>query len=252
MLCTQCTDENVSTKASEIGLELQNEDSFTGKLSVNDHMISYASNAVSELNFKLSLEINKKRIDIAINYENESMDIDGHNSILSENQKQALLKAGLRISEYILETKNGDISMTEYSLLTMTEYLGKSPNNYMYEKRKITSSNNTTNLKSRNEGVTCIRKNTFVNAEYDDSRGNHSDKVRVGSKPRNNYGCMGRCGGDCGRWWIPSAWTKDCMDHDQCSNVNNASGGSGDRNCGNEFNQAADDYAFGVMRGCRG
>ncbi|MEM6831923.1 MAG: hypothetical protein AAF551_15540, partial [Bacteroidota bacterium] len=102
------------------------------------------------------------------------------------------------------------------------------------------------------EGITCIRRNTFVNAEYDDARGVHSDRVRVGSKARQGYDCMGRCGANCGRWWIPSAWTKDCMDHDQCSNVNNSSGGVADGNCGDEFTQAADDYVFGVIRGCRG
>ncbi|WP_299219357.1 hypothetical protein [uncultured Aquimarina sp.] len=250
--CIQCTDENISTKASEIGLELQNENNFTGKLIVNSHNISYVVNSPSELNFIMSLEIDKKLIDASINYENESIDINGYDTVLSENQKEALLKMGQLISEYILSTKGGDISMTEYTLLSMTEYLGKSPNNYIYSKRKITSSGNTNTLKSRNEGITCIRKNTYVNAEYDDSRGNHSDRVKVGSKPRNNYGCMGRCGGDCGRWWIPSAWTKDCMDHDQCSNINNASGGGSDRNCGDEFNEAADDYVFGVIRGCRG
>ncbi|WP_299315700.1 hypothetical protein [uncultured Aquimarina sp.] len=252
ILCLQCTNENISTKASEIGLELQDENNFTGKLTVNNHNVSYSVSSSSELNFMMSLEIDKNLIDVSVNYENESININGYNNVLSENQKEALLKTGQLISEYILNTKDGEISMTEYTLLSMTEYLGKSPNNYMYSKRKITSLSNTTNLKNRNEGITCIRKNTYVNAEYDDSRGNHKDRIKVGSKPRNNYGCMGRCGGDCGRWWIPSAWTKDCMDHDQCSNVNNASGGSGDRNCGDEFNEAADDYVFGVIRGCRG
>ncbi|WP_108803009.1 hypothetical protein [Aquimarina sp. Aq107] len=252
LLFVQCTQENISPQAEEIGLETENENHFSGKLYTNNSNIDYSVKAVSELQFMVVLAIDKNTIEASVNYENEGIFIDGHNNNFSETQKEALLNTGRVISEYLLDTKKGEISMAEYTLLALIEYWGKSPSDYVYNKREIKSTSNSNALKSRNEGVTCIRKNTYVNAEYDDSRGNHKERVKVGSKPRTNYGCMGRCGGDCGRWWIPSAWTKDCMDHDQCSNVNNASGGSGDRNCGDEFNEAADDYVFGVIRGCRG
>ncbi|MBW1296806.1 hypothetical protein [Aquimarina litoralis] len=251
-VCIQCTHENVSPKAQEIGLEVQNDDNFSGKFNTNNSTINYSVKALSELQYKVLISIDKMDIEAFINFENEDISINGHDNNFSESQKEALLNTGKIISEYLLDTKKGDISMAEYTLLTLMEYWGKSPIGYVYKKRNIHSSSNSTNLKSRNEGITCIRKNTYVTAEYDDSNGNHRDRVKVGSKPRRNYGCMGRCGADCGRWWIPSAWTKDCMDHDQCSNVNNASGGSSDRNCGDEFNEAADDYVFGVIRGCRG
>lgn len=104
---------------------------------------------------------------------------------------------------------------------------------------------------SKNEGITCITKGSTVNAQYDDRRGDHSKWIVVGSKAGPSYGCMGRCGGDCG-WGAPSAWTKDCMDHDQCSWENNSSGGGSDPNCGDEYNEAVDDWTFGVVRGCRG
>lgn len=256
MLCSllyiQCTEEKHTTNAQEIGLETENKNNFSGKLNIQNSTIIYTAKANAELAFNISLKIDKTLIEATINYENESILINGYDNILTETQKGALLTTGKVIADYILETKEGEISMTAYALLSMVEYIGKSPVNYIYSKRNIKSAKNITNLKSRNEGITCIRKNSYVNAEYDDSRGTHKDRVKVGSKARKNYGCMGRCGSDCGRWWIPSAWTKDCMDHDQCSNINNASGGSRDKNCGDEFNEAADDYIFGVIRGCRG
>ncbi|WP_299902809.1 hypothetical protein [uncultured Aquimarina sp.] len=251
-LCLQCTKENSSPEAQEIGIEIQNEDMLSGKLDTNNSTIEYSVKAISELEFKVSISIDKRNIDALIDFSKEKMSIDGHDNNFSEPQKEALLNTGKIISDYLLDSKKGEISMAEYTLLTLMEYWGKSPVGYIYAKRSIQSPSNSMNLKSRNEGITCIRKNTYVTAEYDDSSGNHRDRVKVGSKPKRNYGCMGRCGADCGRWWIPSAWTKDCMDHDQCSNVNNASGGSSDRNCGDEFNEAADDYVFGVIRGCRG
>ncbi|MCP5350953.1 MAG: hypothetical protein H7A10_08325 [Oceanospirillaceae bacterium] len=104
---------------------------------------------------------------------------------------------------------------------------------------------------SVNEGITCIYKNTTVKAQFDDSRGNHEVNVVVGSTAKAGYGCMGRCGAGCGNI-LPSAWTKDCMDHDECSAENNSSGGSSDKNCGDEYNEAVDDWTFGVARGCSG
>lgn len=252
LLSLQCTKENISPEAQEIGIEIQNDDILTGKLKTNLSTIDYSVEAISELEFKVLISIDNKDIEALINFGNENISIDGHDNNFSESQKEALLNTGKIISEYLLDSKKGEISMAEYTLLTLMEYWGKSPIGYIYSKRNIQSLSNSMNLKSRDEGITCIRKNTFVTAEYDDSNGNHSDRVEVGSEPRKDYGCMGRCGSGCGRWGIPSAWTKDCMDHDQCSNVNNASGGSSDRNCGDEFNEAADDYVFGVIRGCRG
>ncbi len=105
----------------------------------------------------------------------------------------------------------------------------------------------------RNEGISCIYKGTTVTATYDlgDNGTVRNRNVVVNSNGGGSYGCMGRCGGGCG-WGAPSAYTKDCMDHDKCSLDLGASGGSRDPNCGDEFDHAADGWAWGVWRGCRG
>ncbi len=252
VLFTQCSQDKISQEAEEIGLKTQTEDNIQGRFAVDNIDITYSAKASSDLEYAIQLKINNSIIDASVDYENEGIVINGHDNNLSELEKDALLGTGKVFADYLLEQKNGDIAMIEYTLLTLMEYLAKSPEDYIYTKREIKTAVNTTNLRSRNEGIKCIRKNTYVNAQYDDSKGSHSDRVKVGSKARANYDCMGRCGGDCGRWWIPSAWTKDCLDHDQCSHINNASGGGRDRNCGDEFREAADDYIFGVIRGCRG
>ncbi|WP_430907333.1 hypothetical protein [Maribacter sp. 2-571] len=252
LLFNNCADDGTDPQGSTIGLHRQNEDVFAGKMAIQDTDIAYSATATGELTFDIDILLNEKEINGKVDYRSESISVDGHDYVVSEVEKEYLLEVGKHIAEYLLVTKDGDIELVEYSLLSLIEYWGKSPENYTYGKREVYSKDPQAVLKSRNEGITCIRKNTFVNAEYDDSRGNHVDNVAVGSKARENYGCMGRCGADCGRWWIPSAWTKDCLDHDQCSNVNNSSGGSSDANCGDEFDEALDDYVFGVIRGCRG
>ena len=105
----------------------------------------------------------------------------------------------------------------------------------------------------KNEGITCISKGSTVTAVYD--KGSSGTVVRTNIKVGNSYkggSCMGRCGASCG-WGAPSAWAKDCLDHDICIvDQNGVNGGATDTNCGDEFRHAADDYTFGVLRGCRG
>lgn len=104
-----------------------------------------------------------------------------------------------------------------------------------------------------NEGITCLNKGSNATAVYD--KGSNGRVVRANIRVGNSYKggkCMARCGGGCG-WGAPSAWTKDCLDHDICIvDQNGQNGLATDKNCGDEFRQAADDYTFGVLRGCRG
>ena len=62
-------------------------------------------------------------------------------------------------------------------------------------------------------------------------------------------GCSGRCGSGCGLDGR-GAWYKDCLDHDVCNRTHNSQLGA----CGDEFNEASDDYLFGTiecaLRGC--
>lgn len=105
----------------------------------------------------------------------------------------------------------------------------------------------------RDEGVKCINKGSNVTATYD--KGSNGQLIQKNIKVGNSYkggNCMGRCGGGCG-WGAPSAWAKDCLDHDICIvDQNGKNDLANDKNCGDEFVHAADDYTFGVLRGCRG
>ena len=106
----------------------------------------------------------------------------------------------------------------------------------------------------RDEGITCLNKGSYETAVYD--KGSNGTLVTKNIKVGNSYGggkCMGRCGGGCDKWWAASAWAKDCLDHDICIvDQNGKNDLANDENCGDEFVHAADDYVFGVIRGCRG
>jgi len=104
-----------------------------------------------------------------------------------------------------------------------------------------------------NEGITCLNEGSRDTAEYD--LGSNGRDVTKSIKIGQTYGgskCMGRCGGGCDKWWAASAWAKDCLDHDICIVDTDNNDYAADENCGDEFVQAADDYIFGVVRGCSG
>ncbi|SMF22766.1 hypothetical protein [Pseudobacteriovorax antillogorgiicola] len=130
---------------------------------------------------------------------------------------------------------------------SLTNYLSEAPEGHTIPTRGFED-----NLSLYDEGVTCIWKGQGVYGQWDTAYGEvRGEWVTTNAHYGGNYGCMGRCGANCG-WGAPSSYTKDCMDHDICSRRHNASGGGGDRNCGDEFNQAMDDWVSGVIRGCSG
>ena len=61
--------------------------------------------------------------------------------------------------------------------------------------------------------------------------------------------CKGRCGAECGNS-KNGFYTRDCAEHDDCSYTTNASGGRFDRNCGDEWQEAVDDFLQRYKRTC--
>ena len=245
-----CSNDKNNPYAEPIGLQTQDENFFSGKTTIDNYTLVYTVNAINDLDYKASLQINDITLEAIVKYGEQTIDFDGKDAVLSLEDKKILLTLGEKISSYLFygETFN-DFTMGEYTLLRLLEYWAKSPNAYPYSKKTIKSPKSTSaKLKSSDEGITCIKKNTYVTAEYDDDSGNVSESILV-----NGSDCIGRCGSGCGSWFSwRSAWTKDCLDHDRCGRVNGGSTDPFDSECGDEYDEAADDYLFGVIRGCNG
>lgn len=241
---------NNDENSTPIGLETQQENSFSGKMTINNHKLVYKVEAVNELDFTAAVKIDNITLNASVQYDDQSIEFDGKSAVLTLDQKETLLDLGNEISKYLFDDKSvDDFTMAEFTMLRLLEYWAKSPSGFPHKKRSVTSNVNPDYaLKSRNEGITCIKKNTYVTAEYDDDSGNVQESILV-----NGDDCIGRCGSGCGSFFtVASAWTKDCLDHDRCGRVNGGSTNPFDSECGDEYAEAADDYLFGVIRGCRG
>ncbi len=227
-----------------------------GSYQYEDVTVSYAvtsANVGSNDQSSVIVVVNDKRLELEIDMASESFLIEGYGAVLTNDEKDALRLLAGHIADYV--ARRGAPTTHEYVIIRILEYWAESPGNYAIERQEYGSPNVREGIHygiSANEGITCIRKGTWVTAKYDDSKGDHSESVLVGSTARAGYECMGRCGAGCGSSSIPSAWCKDCLDHDQCSHKNYSSGGSSDPNCGDEYREASDDWMFGVARGCNG
>jgi hypothetical protein len=76
--------------------------------------------------------------------------------------------------------------------------------------------------------------------DYCPSHGYSSKTVAYGC---GSNSCAGRCGAGCGVADGMGAWYQDCLDHDVCNRDHNSQLGG----CGDEWTEAADDYAFGTI-----
>lgn len=76
--------------------------------------------------------------------------------------------------------------------------------------------------------------------DYCPAHGYTSKSVAYGC---GSNSCAGRCGAGCGAADGLGAWYQDCLDHDVCNRDHNSQLGG----CGDEWTEAADDYAFGAI-----
>lgn len=216
---------------------------------------------------QLRIRVAALRLDAAIDEPGRWITIHGAGAVLTDRQRQALETIAAQCAPHTAAgAMNGGSSLPAY-IQRFAAYSAQAPAGFRFTHFRAggpspASVGDSISLPgwtlyadtarcSKNDGITCISRGAAGAADYDDDRGCHHDPVVVGSTARKGYECMGRCGPGCGRDGS-GAWTKDCLDHDQCSHINRSTRGMVDPNCGDEFRQAADDWFFGTLAGCKG
>jgi hypothetical protein len=206
--------------------------------------IVYDTKSTQPNTVDVEIQVNEHYFEMGMSSESGLQTFDGHGAVLSPEERQALAQAAADFSRQ--KNVNESSSLEHKTLYLAFDYLSNAPDHYAFPHR------NYHNASLKNEGITCIKKGSTVTAQWNTQASAYvAENIVVGVNWPNGYGCMGRCGADCG-WGAPSSWTKDCLDHDACSYRNNASGGASDPNCGDEYNEAADDWLNGVWWGCNG
>lgn len=237
---------------AELGVETYDVDHIAGKMVMNDHKIVYDVKDEKGEYF-ITLNIDDYTLEAWVDFDTEGLVHKGYDAVLSESQKEVLLSFVQQFGKILLNNNGNspskfEIGRMEYTFLNTVEYWSQAPRNYVYTNRTITTNMDTKSL--RNDGVQCLVAGKTYKLYFDDRNGNQSiEYEKTGYDGGGTFGCMGRCGADCG-WGAPSAWTFDCFEHDECGLELGASGGATSPDCGDEFNEAADDWTWGVWRGC--
>lgn len=264
MLVTGCGVETVeptpATQQAAEGLALERgTHRISGAFSKDGSRIDFQSEALPGEAARLFVTVNGKRFDFEADFAQGVLSSDGHGAVLSAGDRQALATFASTLGTYLME--QGAPQQHELLVAVEAEYWSESPEGYVHQAKSMQAQGGgqRSALGNGDDGITCVTKNTTRTAYYD--RGTSGTlaykSVVVNSNWGTNvcgggdYSCMGRCGGGCG-WGAPSAYTLDCLDHDTCSHDLCSSSGASDTNCGDEYNQAQDDWTWGVSRGCGG
>ena len=191
-----------------------------------------------------------------LNYDKFTVRYDAHDNILTAEEMLALNKTSIKIAKALHEKAGNassfDVTAAENSLVRVMSHWSEAPPNFL-----MTTKENVGGLRSnKNDGIKCVRKGRWYNILFDDDRPpsqTHTFRKKVnGDGGPRNLKCIGRCGGRCGNWFFPSAWTLDCFEHDWCYSYLDAGTGGFDERCGDEWVDAMDDWMFGVLAGCNG
>lgn len=243
---------SLSPTLSELLLE-HTLDRISGSHRAEGHHVNY-SVAAKANRYTLSVTIDGGKILSALaDYEQFEMVVEGNNNSLTPTEALALNTTAVQLAETLFAGASQEtlqMTLAENTLVQLLDWFSYIPPGYELGKADVADAEL---WKSRrDDGIRCVTRNRTYRISWDDSRGNRSTRDKAGRNRGGSYNCMARCGAGCGRSWIPSAWTLDCFEHDECSRRNDSSGGAADSNCGDEWLHAADDWTFGVIRGCSG
>jgi hypothetical protein len=261
LVTAACAAEPITTERISQGLSVTREDDrIAGAFERDGVRVDFSSRWSDASTVALDVVIDgHKRFDLSMDYAAPLMRSDGHDNVLTDMEAVVLGDLARELGGWLVAH---EAATHELLLAVSIEYWSAAPANYVHglnvKRPDVRPLDAPVARSNNNDGITCIKKGSWYTAYYDNSAGavtSQSAQCNANWGTSNcgsgDYSCMGRCGGGCG-WGAPSSYTLDCHDHDVCSHNLCASGGGSDPHCGDEYNQAQDDWTWGVTNGCLG
>ena len=187
----------------------------------------------------VEISINQKVFTARVSSSTGNGEIIANNQELTESEKSLLKKA---MADIVGDESRSQLPPERELLVTYIDMLASSPKDFKHENRQLAG------ISLVENDTRCIKKDKLVLAEWETSaKGYQSEIMKVNSHQASQE-CIGRCGQGCGKWWIPSSYTKDCLNLDACLLKSKNDPGS----CRQEFERAQDDWILGVTIGCWG
>lgn len=216
-----------------------------GRLITADGQLSFFATSDNAETLVGRIQINDKIFDLTID---GSYILDGHNVVLSAADQALLLTLINELSARFTDATS--LSPRVQAVGALASHLAEAPEGHIHRRLVDGIAVPEGTLASAGNGIiTCLTKGRTYTAVYDDRYGQTtSEYVVAGANwglnaagTGGDYSCMGMCGAGCRGIFGMYRYSKDCLNHDACSHDKNASGGSSDLNCGDEYDAASDD-----------
>ena len=210
-------------------------------------VISFTSTLEGPQRASLHLDVNGAILDVTLDLGAQTYRDDGHLNALDADDLAALLALRDAVAEArpdLLETLHGKL------LVRHADHMAEAPVGLTLGTKFVDMAAATASrFEDRadadgcgGDGATCLWGTDGWDYAVYDPGDNGTCVWRWAQYGESEANCSGRCGSGCYHWFDDD-YTWDCFDHDRCVDAYGGSTLSGNPNCGDEFWDAADDYA---------
>ncbi|MCA9674414.1 MAG: hypothetical protein H6709_01445 [Kofleriaceae bacterium] len=231
-------------EASPLRIAAHDDQQLAGTFDAGDLTVTFQAESPAPLVGVVWVMVGDATLSLSADAGRGEIAFDGNLSVLDDAEHAALAAFSRELDGYLGEVD--DLAVMHDSVLVVAaRYFAEAPVDAALTSvvRHVATVKGDVLGSTGNNGKTCIKTGQWVTATYDGDAGTTSETWNVGSSGgqqwNGNFDCMGRCGVGCGSY----DWTLDCLEHDACSRRYYSSSGAADHNCGDEYLEAADDYA---------
>lgn len=217
-------------------------------------VIAFRSESPDQQRATLHLDVNGAELEVELDLVAQAYSDDGHLNALHAEDLTALRALRDAVSEArpdLLETLHGKLLVRHADRMAEAP-VGLTLDRHVVNIAAVTASRFEDRADADGcggDGATCLSGTNGSNYAVYDPGSNGTCVWRWAQYGENLSNCSGRCGAGCNHWFDDD-YTWDCFDHDRCVDHYGGSTLSDNANCGDEFWDAADDYAATYVAWC--
>lgn len=215
-----------------------------GQFVHGDSIVLFDSTSLDQRRVALHLEINGAAIDAELDVKG-TLHQDGYANTLGAEELSTLVALRDAVNaehpELVLETLHGKF------LSRHADWLADAPVGHTFDEQVVDVEDKLIGHTTNDDSVynTCLTAGLWYTAYYDAGNGGAQWQW---TRQANSGSCLGRCGAGCN--WLDTDLMLDCFEHDTCVDHLGGSTGSGNANCGDEYNHAVNEYVVTMGAWC--